>query len=276
MDNNKLKIGVIGLGFVGSSIFKSLKVKQANIIGYDKFKPSDSFESILKSDILFLCLPTTYNENLKQYDKSSLYEICNQLRNNHFKGVIIIKSTVEPLTTQKLSDEYPNLNFIHNPEFLTAKTAFEDFHNQKHVVLGRTTKITDTMIDLIKNFYFSFYPQAEISECTSTESESMKIFVNNFYSIKVQFFTELFSLCQKIDCDYDVIKNLMLKNGWINPMHTQIPGPDGQISYGGYCFPKDTNALLQFMKHNSCPHQLLEACINERNVMRNDNINIDN
>ena len=40
----------------------------------------------------------------------------------------------------------------------------------------------------------------------------------------------------------------MLKNGWINPMHTTVPGPDGQLSYGGFCFPKDTNALLQFMK----------------------------
>jgi UDPglucose 6-dehydrogenase len=271
-----LKIGIIGLGFVGSSIYQSLNLKQARVYGYDKFKSSDSFESTLESSILFLCLPTTYNENLKQYDKSSLNEVCHQLSNKHFTGIIIIKSTVEPLTTQKLSDDFPNLNFIHNPEFLTAKTAFEDFHNQKHVVLGRTHRITDQQIDLIKNFYSSFYPQAEISECTSTESESMKIFVNNFYSIKVQFFTELFSLCQKIDCDYDVIKNLMLKNGWINPMHTQIPGPDGQISYGGYCFPKDTNALLQFMKQHNSPHQLLESCINERNLMRDDNVNIDN
>ncbi len=77
-----------------------------------------------------------------------------------------------------------------------------------------------------------------------------------------------------MNCDYNVIKDLMLKNNWINPMHTNVPGPDGLLSYGGYCFPKDTNALLQFMKSMDSPHQVLEASINERNIMRDDNLNI--
>ena len=56
-------------------------------------------------------------------------------------------------------------------------------------------------------------------------------------------------------------------------MHTNVPGPDGQLSYGGYCFPKDTNALLQHMKNKDCLHNVLEACVNERNNMRDDNTN---
>ena len=40
----------------------------------------------------------------------------------------------------------------------------------------------------------------------------------------------------------------------INNMHTNIPGPDGQISYGGLCFPKDTNALLKYMIKNETQH----------------------
>ena len=66
----------------------------------------------------------------------------------------------------------------------------------------------------------------------------------------------------------------MLKNNWINPMHTNIPGPDGNISYGGLCFPKDTNALNQFMKKLKSPNKVLNATIEERNDMRNDNDNI--
>ena len=69
-------------------------------------------------------------------------------------------------------------------------------------------------------------------------------------------------------------KELMLKNGWINPMHTEVPGPDGQLSYGGYCFPKDTNALLQHMIKEDTPNKVLEATINERNEMRKDNTNV--
>ena len=173
-----------------------------------------------------------------------------------------------------MSRLYTALNFIHNPEFLTAITAAEDFHNQKHIVLGKSEKITDKDMDIIVNFYKEYYPDAEISLCTCLESESMKIYTNCFYSVKVQFFNELYALCQKTGSDYDIVKKLMLKNGWINPMHTNVPGTDGQLSYGGYCFPKDTNALLEFMKKQESPCEVLEATISERNKMRKDNVNI--
>jgi UDP-glucose 6-dehydrogenase len=101
----------------------------------------------------------------------------------------------------------------------------------------------------------------------------MKSFVNCFYSVKVQFFNELYLTCKANNCNYDTVKNLMLKNKWINPMHTNVPGPDGMLSYGGYCFPKDTNALLQHMKNKNVAHKVLQATIEERNEMRNDNVN---
>ena len=66
---------------------------------------------------------------------------------------------------------------------------------------------------------------------------------------------------------------MMIKNNWINKMHTTIPGPDGNISYGGLCFPKDSNALLKYMQKNDTPSSILQASINERNQMRNDNDN---
>ena len=75
-------------------------------------------------------------------------------------------------------------------------------------------------------------------------------------------------LCQKNGSNFDTIIKLMLKNRWINPMHTVIPGPDGLLSYGGNCFPKDTNALLQYMKSVDTPHSVLENIIRERNDIR--------
>ena len=162
---------------------------------------------------------------------------------------------------------------IHNPEFLTARTAFEDFHNQKHIVLGKSENCSEENLMKVYNFYKENY-DAEISLCTSTEAESMKIYVNCFYATKIQFFNEIYLLCQKIGSNYEVIKDLMLKNGWINPMHTDVPGPDGLLSYGGLCFPKDTNALLQTMKLNDVPCKVLEATIKERNLMRDDHDNV--
>jgi nucleotide sugar dehydrogenase len=266
-------ISIIGLGFVGGSMVKSFKMKGFQVKGYDKFNESDSFEECLDSEIMFLALPTIFNEETNTYDKEPMHETCIKLVENNYKGLVVIKSTVEPETTKKFSQQY-NLKFIHNPEFLTAATAFEDFHNQKHIVLGKGPNITDNDMKILVEFYKKSYPDAEISICTSTESESMKSFVNCFYAAKVQFFNELYLLCKSMDCDYDTVKNLMLKNKWINPMHTNVPGTDGSLSYGGYCFPKDTNALLQFMKTKNTSHKVMEAVIEERNEMRTDNVNI--
>jgi UDPglucose 6-dehydrogenase len=265
---------VIGLGFVGSAMKKSFEEKKIIVNGYDKYKESDSFESCLETPILFLALPTIYNEEMGEYDKSCIEEVCQNLVKSGYRGIIINKSTVEPGTTIQLSKQFPSLSFIHNPEFLTAATAYEDFHNQKHIVLGKGPTVTENDVSIIKEFYKELYPGAEISICSSTESESMKSFVNCFYAVKIQFFNELYLLCQKMGCDYDVVKDLMLKNKWINPMHTNVPGTDGKLSYGGYCFPKDTNALLEHMKREGTFHGVLEATIEERNKMRSDHVNI--
>lgn len=270
-----MKISIIGKGFVGSAIYKSFSNKGIVVKGYDKYKESDSFLSCLESNILFLCLPTEYSYSLKQYDKSALYEICEKLETEKYLGTVIIKSTVEPNTTTNLSKKYKSLHFIHNPEFLTAKTAFEDFDNQTHIVLGNCN-LDLTKLEELKRFYLDYYPNASISVCSSTESESMKIFCNSFYAVKIQFFNELYDLCIKTGQNFDTIKNLMLKNDWINPMHTDIPGTDGKLSYGGYCFPKDTMALLNHMEKNESDRMILSSCVAERDLKRNDTINCKN
>ena len=98
----------------------------------------------------------------------------------------------------------------------------------------------------------------------------MKLFCNSFYATKIQYFTEVKLLCDKMNIEYNNVINLMLNNGWINPMHTYIPGPDGNLSYGGACFPKDSNALNQYMKKLNTPNAVLDASIKERNLMRKD------
>lgn len=272
--SKKFKVGIAGIGFVGGSMLKSFQEKEVEyIVNYDKFKESDPQEKLLTTDILFLSLPTQYDETTGEYNKDTIVETCSMLELNKYKGAVVLKSTVEPETTSKLEDKF-NLNFIHNPEFLTARTAYEDFHNQKHIVLGKSSSCDNEVYDNVVNFYKTYYPKAVISECTSIESESMKIFVNCFYSVKVQFFNEIYLTCQKSGANYDIVKDLMICNNWINPAHTTVPGPDGELSYGGMCFPKDTNALLKYMQSKKVPSKVLEATIEERDIMRDDNVNI--
>jgi UDP-glucose 6-dehydrogenase len=62
----------------------------------------------------------------------------------------------------------------------------------------------------------------------------------------------------------------MLKNNWINPMHTDVPGTDGKLGFGGACFPKDISALNKYMTFLGVPNAVINATINERNEMRDD------
>lgn len=265
-----LKIAIIGLGYVGNSIEKSFRNLGVNVVAtYDKFKNGGigSINNTLESDILFIALPTNFSSDTNSFDLKPIRETCEYLSQNNYYGIIVIKSTLEPNTCEILSNDY-NLKIIHNPEFLSAKTAIEDFHNQKHIVLGKTSKINEEF-EKIYNFYKYYYKNSEISVCTSTESEMMKIFINSFYAVKIQFFNEMFFACKDSNIEYNNVLELMLKNGWINPMHTKVPGTDGKFSYGGMCFPKDTNALNEFLKRRSLPNKVLDATICERSEIRN-------
>jgi UDPglucose 6-dehydrogenase len=217
-----MKISVIGLGFVGSAMFESFtQMGISNLVGYDKYKNIGSIEDCIDSSIIFMALPTQYNESTSSYDKSSIIEVLSQLSNLDFGGLIVIKSTIEPKTTIELSNQFKNLAILHNPEFLTERTALFDFNNQSHIVLGFGPNCKEIHRENIINFYSQYYPLAAISQCTSDESESMKIFANSFYAVKVQFFNELYVLCESMNIDYTVVKELMLKNNWINPMRSE-------------------------------------------------------
>jgi len=269
------KIGIIGLGFVGSAMIQSFTLNGCPIkAAYDKYKNGGmgTPDSLLECDIIFSALPTIYRESIQQYDKQPLEETLDFLKIHHFTGIFVCKSTVEPGTSNDLAKKY-GIKIIHNPEFLTARTAFEDFHNQTHIVLGVTSLITPQDTDKLIQFYRFYYDKAEISVSTSEESESMKIFCNCFYSVKIQFFNELYATCQKNGSDYNKVREMMLKNKWIHPMHTTVPGPDGKLSYGGLCFPKDTNALNHYMERHGISYKVLNATIEERNEMREDKDN---
>ena len=267
-------IGIIGLGFVGTAILESLKKKDVSTVVYDKFKDGGigSLDDCLDADLIFLCLPTVYDYNINNYNLQPTEENLEILNNRNYKGLLVNKSTVIPGTTEKLSQKYDNLNLCHNPEFLTAATANEDFYDQRHIVLGKTESCSN--FELVEKFYRKYWPEARISKCSSDESEAMKLGCNCFYSVKIQFFNELYLMCQKQNMDYNKVKDMMIGNDWINSMHTKVPGTDGKLSYGGFCFPKDTNALNSHLKRLKLPNMVMNATIEERNLMRKDNANI--
>ena len=277
------RIGIVGVGFVGDAMRRSLiqkgYVQGKSLLCFDKFKDLEntvpSIDKMLHVNMLFLALPTPYNQEMDAYEKDAIMATCEELNAKRFSGTVVVKSTVEPGTCESLSEQFPHLSIVHNPEFLSARTAAHDFHHQSHIVLGKTKNCNATPYKRLVKFFDEHYPDAGISECTSTESECMKICANSFYAVKVQFFTEVYLMCEKEtngDVCYERVRDMIVKNGWVNAMHTNVPGHDGQVSYGGACFPKDTKALLGYMKKRETDCAVLEACIQEREAMRKDKV----
>jgi len=261
-----MRISQIGKGFVGRALHRSFKEKGIETIVYDKFQKIGNIKDVLDSGIVFLCLPTPYVDS-SGFDLSAISESLEKLSELNYNGLCVIKSTVEPGVTKRFAEKY-NLNIAHNPEFLTERTAFRDFHNQKHIVLGKTED--SSAFDSLVLLYKRLYPDALISICTSDESEAMKLFANSFYAQKVMIFNEFYLLCESNGLSFENIKALMLKNGWIAPHHVAVPGPDGRLAYGGACFPKDTNALNNMMKKSNSLNAVLNASILERNKIRDE------
>ena len=266
-------IVICGLGFVGGAIYafmdnNSSKNIIKEVLVYDKYKQNNtSLHVLLKADIIYICIPTPYDDDTKSYNMSEIDNTLYLLNELDYRGTILIKSTVLPNYCEDANNKYTQLIIIHNPEFLSASTAVKDFEEQKHIILGYTLQSKYT-VSAIADFYKQLFPEALISIHSSNVSAITKLACNSFYATKVQYFTELYLLCERTNISFNEVKELMLNNGWINPMHTDVPGRDNQISFGGACFPKDIKALNQYMKLNNSPNSLLDAVIIERNSMR--------
>ena len=261
-----MNLGIIGFGFVGKAINNFFNSKEnINIKIYDKFIIEyNNFENILNTEYLYICVPTPFINN--EYNYCAINEVCEKLNYNFYKGIILLKCTVEPEFTNKLLNKYTNLKLVYNPEFLTARTANYDFENQKHIIIGSDNK---NYTELIYNFYKNYYPNALISISSILEAESAKIFCNAFYATKIQIFNEFYLICRNNGADYNKVLNMMLNNNWINPMHTQVPGPDGLLSFGGACLTKDINGLNSYIKKNNGYNLVLDAVIKESELIRN-------
>lgn len=272
-------IGVCGYGFVGQAVVAYLQSFGYRLTIHDKYHNQyHPFADLFSCDLIYLCLPTLYSETLGTYDMTEVTSVLQLLAAGLYKGLILLKSTVLPTYCTTMTTQYPALRrLVHNPEFLTARTAAADFANQTHIVLGYAATTTTTKPPtegepndpiILDRFYRALFPQATISHTTANTAALVKLGCNCFYATKIQFFTELYGLCQHLGVDHNDVVRLMLQNGWIAQNHTQVPGPDGLVSYGGLCFPKDMAALSSMLKRFQLPGLVIEAATVEQRLMR--------
>ncbi len=263
-------IGVIGLGYVGTAVQKGFESTN-NVVTYDTVKTctETSVQSVLsKAQIIFVCVPTPMNTD-GTCNTDIVRNVLSQMVTLHteYKPICVIKSTITPGTTNKLAEEFPHLTLCFNPEFLTEKNYINDFMSQVNIILGYTGD-NHKEIRPVYDLYTERFENADITLVSAKEAEMIKYVANTFLSTKIAYLNEIHQICQKVGISYDRITNVLMKDARLGDTHWNVPGHDGHFGFGGTCFPKDLNALIQFGKVNGQPTPLLEAVWNKNLEVR--------
>jgi UDPglucose 6-dehydrogenase len=241
-DSNKikdLKKGIIpiyepGLDELVLKNFKNKKLKFSTNLK----------DSILKSDIIFICVGTPTKKNGSAADLSQVYNVAKEISAaiNKFK-IIITKSTVpvvtgdeiEKIISKKVSKKL--FSVVSNPEFLREGEAIRDFSYPDRVVIGTRDKRSNK---ILKNLYSPLISKgAKYINTSRRAAELIKYASNAFLATKITFINELSNLCEKIDVNIEDISIGMGLDKRIGSRFLRA-GP----AYGGSCFPKDTKAIV--------------------------------
>lgn len=250
--NNKKIVGVIGNGFVGESqIFAFSPISEIRVYDVDPLKSTHTKEETHESDFIFVCVPTPMDMSGNQ-DLSYIEKV---FRDSKEGPIYIIKSTVLPGTTEMLQRQYPHLNIIFSPEFLTERTAKLDMLTQARVIFGGDKALTERVEELFSERFMNRH----FIHTDSKTAEFIKYMNNTFFATKVSLMNEYYRLAQLVDVNWDDALYGFASDGRVGDSHLHVPGPDGKVGFGGTCFPKDINALINMSKEVGVNMNILEA-----------------
>ena len=82
---------------------------------------------------------------------------------------------------------------------------------------------------------------------TNCETAELIKYMNNcFFATKVSFLNEMYQIAKKCGVDWDLAVEGFVLDNRIGHSHLNVPGPDGKFGFGGSCFPKDIQAMINF------------------------------
>ncbi len=260
-----MKIGILGQGFVGNAVYQKL-MEGFDVKTYDTkgiIYCNSREQETLDNEVVFICLPTPMNE-----DGSCHTDIVEAAIKRVFEfgvaKIVVIKSTVPPGTCAKWSKQFPSLDIIFNPEFLTEANAVNDFNNQTRIILGGPLAATTKL----KTIFSKVFPNASIIKTDSTNAEMVKYVTNTFLATKVSFANEMYQICGKLGIDYDKVIEYVCYDNRLGKSHWNVPGPDGDFGFGGHCFPKDLQALISLAHDLNISPRILTAVDCKNNDVR--------
>jgi UDPglucose 6-dehydrogenase len=250
----QFKVGVIGNGFVGESqAYAFSPVADVKIFDINPVKATHTLLEVLSQDFIFVALPTPMKENGEQ-DNSYIENFFSNIGLYNTNAIFILKSTVLPGTTKLLNEKH-NFNIVFCPEFLTEKTAKLDMLTQSRIVIGGDKQHTEKVLELFK----ARFGQKHYILTDTTTAEFIKYMANTFLAVKVSVVNEFYRMSKVLGVNWSDALEGFVSDPRIGNSHTNVPGHDGKLGFGGTCFPKDINALITMGKELGVDMNTLEA-----------------
>lgn len=262
----KIKIGIIGYGFVGQAIDYAFSTPMVDKMVVDPKYNSNTINDLAdwQPNLTFVCLPTPSNDD-GSVDASLVEETVKKLISSS-ESFIIIKSTVTPDIVAELCALDSRIAYV--PEFLSEGNAKTDIVNAPFHIIGCTDQGAS---EYVSQMYmgFSICNPAQPIMVTPVEASLIKYSINTFLAMKLTFFNQLYDLVQTYGGNYQAVLRGVLADYRVGMSHTKIPGPDGKRGFGGACFPKDLDALIKFAeKETDVDLELLKSVKSVNNKIR--------
>lgn len=275
-------VGQVGYGYVGQAV-EALFKERCKVVVYDKFKiGTESLSDVVKvAHVIFVAVPTPMKSDGECHTgivEEVLQEIQTTAANvgrDLDEFVVVLKSTVPPGFTRSMQKKFA-LRILFSPEFLTEANSVDDFKNARRVLLGGREE--DALV--VAKFFEAVWPDRMqvttshpagpviIVQCDPEVAEMVKLFTNAILTIRVIFGNEIYKVCEALGIDYDEVRMLACLDRRINSSHLFVPGPDGDLGFGGHCFVKDVNNLKYLCSQLGTGEKLFTAVLSRNDELR--------
>ena len=269
--NQKPKVGVVGYGYVGKAVEKFFK-NSYEVSIYDPALGFSDKEAVNACALAVVCVPTPMSAD-GSVDLSFIEESLSWLKT----PLIVIKSTVPPGTTSRLSEKYPNGSLLcFSPEYIgegnypvpywdniphATDMTLHSFH-----IFGGDKNATKKAIEYWKR---AAGPFAKYIQTDSTTAELVKYMENAWIATKITFVNEFYDIATTFGADYNELRELWLMDGRIGRSHTVVY--EHKRGFDGKCIPKDTNGIVSAAKEHGYTPDLLThvLAVNEQFLKKN-------
>lgn len=217
---------------------------------------TDLIGAVQQADIVFIAVGTPSRPD-GQADLSYIEQAAKEIGKslNGFK-IIVTKSTVPVGTNEKIQEMismeslFP-FEVASVPEFLREGTAVQDTLFPDRIIIGTSSEMArDRLIQLHK-------PLTDNIIVTDVRSaEMIKYASNAFLATKISFINEIANICEKVGADVNQVAFGMGQDRRIGSSFLKAG-----IGYGGSCFPKDTQALIQIAGQMDYDFKLLKSVV---------------